>query len=254
MRPSIASIAVVLLVVTAGCGGFVGDDGGTETDESADDELLPGLTESAVTDRHALLREHYTALEDEGYRIDWERTVSDASGTVLEFENGSTEVAADRTPARERFVREDENGSVEVERWSDGETTIVRQNQFGSVTYVPGSRVPVEPTPPIPLGEAYDAVDSVAVEDGADERYVLEGTAEELGSYESVSFTLVLAADGYLAAYALEGELAKDDDAPFAADRAFVEEEFALEPTESEPEEPNWLEDGLEEITEETDG
>jgi hypothetical protein len=251
MHPSIASIAVVFLVVTAGCGGFVGDDDETAIDDSPDDELLPGLTESAVTDRHVLLNEHYTALEEEGYRLDWDRTVSDASGAVLEFENGSTVVAANRTLARERFVGENE--SVELDRWSNDEETILRENRSGSVTYVPDASATVELTPPIPLDEAYDAVDSITVEGNSSERYVLEGTADALGNYESVSFRLVLDEEGYLTGYALEGTL-RDEESSSGTERTTVEEAFTLEPTDADPDEPDWLEEARDEIDAETVG
>ncbi|SEQ36708.1 hypothetical protein SAMN04489841_1570 [Natrinema salaciae] len=70
------------------------------------------------------------------------------------------------------------------------------------------------------------------------------GPRGKLGHYENVSFTLTLAEDGHLTAYALEGELTAD------GDRRFVTEEFTQEITAVEPTEPAWLEEGRDEIEE----
>lgn len=175
MRPAFVSV-LVLVVLTADCDGLLGDDGQSVGDEPEDDELLPGLTDSGVTDRHLLLREHDNTLEDEAYRTEWERTVSDGSEAVLGYENSSQVVAAGGTSAHERIVREDETGSLEHDRWIDAETPLVRQNESGSVTYVPDSIGSVEPTPPISIEEAYAAADSITDEEGTDERYVLDRT------------------------------------------------------------------------------
>ncbi|ELY58110.1 hypothetical protein C491_09954 [Natronococcus amylolyticus DSM 10524] len=251
MRGRLALFAVVLVVLTAGCGGLVGDDG-DDDEEGGDRELAPGLAESGVTDSNLLVNEHRSQLEDRPFRTELERTVVD-DGTTIGAEHVSQAVAAGGAPARERTVLEDDTGTVEYDQWIQPETPLVRHNESGSVAYGVGGHQSVGPSPPIPLDDAYDAVDSVAVEEDSSERYVLEGTTEDLGSYESVAFTLVLAEEGYLEAYALEGILPDDEESVLATDRTTVEEEFFLEPTETGPEEPAWLEEAREEIAAEHD-
>lgn len=246
MRRRPVLLAVALVASTAGCGGLVGDaeDG---DDDNGDRELAPGLTESSVTDSHLLVNEHRSQLEDRTYRTELERTAVD-DGTVVGAETVSQVVAPGGSPARERTVLEDETGTIEYDRWIHPETPFVRHDESDAVDYDIDGRQSVDPAPPIPLDDAYDAVDSVAVEEDSSERYVLEGVADSLGSYESVSFALVLAEDGYLEAYALEGTLPDDEESVLATDRTTVEEEFSLEPTDTGPEEPPWLEEAREEI------
>lgn len=252
MRGRLALLAVALVVLTAGCGGLVGDDGDGEGDDG-ERELAPGLTESGVTDSHLLVNEHRSQLEDRAYRAELERTAVD-DGTVVGSEQVSQAVAPGGSPARERAVLEDETGTVEYDRWIEPETPLARHDESGAVDYDIDGRQSVDPSPPIPLEDAYEAVDSVAVEEDSSERYVLEGVADTLGSYELASFTLVLAEDGYLEAYALEGTVPDDEESILATDRTTVEEEFSLEPTDAGPEEPAWLEEAHEEIAAEHDG
>ncbi|AGB37261.1 hypothetical protein [Natronococcus occultus] len=247
MRGRRALLAGGLVVVTAGCGGLVGDDG---DDEGGDRELAPGLTESGVTDSHLLVNEHRSQLEDRAHRTKLERTVTD-DGAVVGSETVSQVVAPGGSPARERTVLEDDTETVEYDQWIEPETPLVRHNESGSIAYDISGQQSVDPSPPIPLDNAYDAVDSVAVEEDSSEPYVLEGVTEDLGSYESVSFTLILTEEGYLEAYALEGMLPDDEASVLATDRTTVEEEFSLEPADTGPEEPPWLEEAHEEIDDE---
>jgi hypothetical protein len=69
-----------------------------------------------------------------------------------------------------------------------------------------------------------------------------------------VSFRLVLAEEGALTAYALEGVRAGDDGSPFAATRLTVSETFTLEPTDADPDELDWLEQAHHETDAETGG
>jgi hypothetical protein len=249
MRRRPVLLGVALIASTAGCGRLVGD----AEEDDGDRELAPGLTESGVTDSNLLVNEHRNQLEDRSYRAELERTAVDG-GTVVGSEDVSQVVAPGGSPARERTVLEDETGTVEYDQWIEPETPLVRHDESGTVDYDIGGRQSVDSSPPIPLDDAYDAVDEVSVEDGSSERYVLEGTADSLGSYESASFTLVLAEDGYLEAYALEGILPDEEESVLATDRTTVEEAFSLEPTDVGPEEPPWLEEAREEIAAEHDG
>ncbi|WP_226006287.1 hypothetical protein [Natrinema salinisoli] len=244
-RAHTVTLLVVLIVMTAGCGGLVDDRTDSTTNDANESELLPGLTEEGVTDRYLLLSAHHDAFDHKSYRNSRETVTRDETGTVVERETQTVVAAPTGSPARvERTVSGNGTETVIYDHWIDPELPIVRTNESGTVTYTPDSTRAIEPAPPIPLEEAYDAVETVTVENGSDERYRLEGHTDRLGRYENVSFTLTLAEDGHLTAYTLEGELTTD------GDRHFVTEEFTQEITAVEPTEPAWLEEGRDEIEE----
>lgn len=245
MHDHTVTLLVVLVVMAAGCGGLVDDGTDSTTNDANESELLPGLTEAGVTDSYLLLSAHYDAFDHKSYRSSRETVTRDETGTVVERETETTVAAPTGSPARvERTVSGNGTETVTDDHWIDTELPIVRTNESGTVTYTPDSTRSIEPVPPIPLEEAYDAVESVTVENGSDERYRLEGHTDQLGRYENVSFTLTLAEDGYLTAYTLEGARTVD------GDRRFVTEEYTQEIRAVEPTEPAWLEEGRDEIEE----
>lgn len=99
-----AVLAVALLLVLAGCGGFSGD-GATDADattlpeettvESTDDPP-PGLSESGVTDAAALAAAHEAALVDRSYTYDREVRIVAENGTELGRWHQRAQVGADR--------------------------------------------------------------------------------------------------------------------------------------------------------------
>lgn len=247
--------AIVCVVILTGCGGLGGFDGQSD-DGSADHDLLPGLSATEVTDSNLLLDRHYE-MEDEGFRTEWERTVTNESGAVVVRKTGTQIVAPGGVPARERIIRRQPNGTTGQEFWLDGGTSVLRLNESGSVRYIPASQRSVQPAPPFPLQDAYEAVDSVTVRSIFDEpAYILEGRADRLGRYENVSFRLRLSAEGHLAAGTFDGEWATGTETPVGTQNPSVELTYSLEPlsaVEAGPTEPPWIEEARTEIGTESD-
>lgn len=248
MRERYLLLTLAALTLTiGGCSTVFEEDREREpygVDEPVDVELLPGLTETEVTDEYALYEAHHDALENEPYHTDWQRTVRAENGTVVERWRRNTTVTADRSPARIRHVVQ--NGETETaDAWITNETAYIRHtgSDSESARYVEdpslmqgGERSPLS----VPLQEVYGIVDTVTVE--GNETYRLEGEADELGGLENVSITLVLSESGYVTEYALDGERT-----PFDGERLNVEEQFTLETAEEiGVEEPAWLDEAKE--------
>lgn len=255
MRAIVALVAVVML---AGCGGFVGSDQQSPSTDPADRTLLPGLSGAEVTNSSLLAAQH-DELTGKAYRMEWKQTVTDGSGTALSFENRTGVVAAGGNPARERIVRRGPTAIApnvsRTDYWSDDELSIVRESGAGSVQYAEVTDEVVSPDPPFPLERAYDAVDRVIVRPRASEPYVLEGHTDHFGRYENVSFRLTLSADGYLTAATLDGEPLYS--ALYRADEVSVELTYTLRQLavfESGPTEPAWIETARTEIGNQSTG
>lgn len=149
------ALTVALLVVLAGCSGFVGDeptgaDPTTETPTTTDEpsEVAPGLSEDGVTDARELAEAHREALRGSSHTQLVEETIRDEDGEVIETVRSESRVAADGD-RRHAITEIDSDPSeiqpfpyAEVEIWSN-ETTIYRQvTPNGTVEYHEGSELP----------------------------------------------------------------------------------------------------------------
>ncbi|MFP9060783.1 hypothetical protein ACLI4R_09655 [Natrialbaceae archaeon A-chndr2] len=223
--------AVVLLVVLAGCSGAFGDgvereNYGVETPiepEQSVETDVPGLTTEGVTDWTALWFAHVEYVGGSAYELTRETTYVDSNGSVLYNETVRVTVASDGT---ERIVQRIEtpvhhnesNGNETTrmdqrtrEQWRTDERTAVRETISNESTVhtdrlltETGTQLPVNPNTLFP---AVDDVQTVTT-DGSTQ-YLLTGSGTLL-SYQEATFWVLIAEEGYIQAFHLEGTTTHD--------------------------------------------
>lgn len=217
---------VVLLVVLAGCSGAFGNDvdrenygveAGIEPEQSVETDV-PGLTTEEVTDWTALWFGHVEIVGGSAYELTRETTYVDSNGTVLRNETVRVTVASDgterivqriETPARHNESNGNETTRMDHrtrEQWRIDEATAVRETSSNESTVhtdrmltETGTQLPVNPNTLFP---AVDDVTTVTT-DGSTQ-YLLTGSGTLL-SYQETTFWILIAEEGYVQAFHLEG-------------------------------------------------
>ncbi|MCU4753701.1 hypothetical protein OB919_17220 [Halobacteria archaeon AArc-curdl1] len=218
--------AVVLLVVLAGCSGAFGDgverenygvEATIEPEQSVETDV-PGLTTEGVTDWTALWFAHVEYVGGSAYELTRETTYVDSNGSVLYNETVRVTVASDgterivqrvETPARHNESDWNETTRMDNrtrEQWRIDEVTAVREIRSNESTVhtdrvltETGTQLPVNPNTLFPAVE-----DVTTVTTDGSTQYLLTGSGSLL-SYQETTFWILIAEEGYVQAFHLEG-------------------------------------------------
>lgn len=218
-RRFVVSLAVVLVIVTAGCGTLDGDAGSDRQpydveeelefdgefefeEESAGDGPIPGLFEDEVVDAETLAAFHRFALDSKPHVVVRKTTARYEDGTVAYTSHTEAVVKRGGTPAYselryESTIADDPNTSIE--QWTDGDGTTLRIETADSVRYATLSGSSVSPTMhfPVRLEAVLESVDTVSVEDdGEDRSYLLESDSESVERFDRMHLSVT--EDGFV--------------------------------------------------------
>lgn len=102
MRASVRTAVLALCLVTAGCGGFVGDQPSVTqptvtpapVPDGPPEAVAPGLTEAGVSDVDALVRAHVVGLSNTSYTVEHRHTVHDRNRTLVVRQDTHAEISA----------------------------------------------------------------------------------------------------------------------------------------------------------------
>jgi len=161
--PSQEVVAVILLVVLAGCGSLFGSgprDPSTEetvtpvslseTPPSTDSDWsaagFPGVTPDGDIDASALLASHVQTLADKSFEIPWSRTATRTNGSLDQFTDSFTyqvRVAAD---SRFRLVENSSRFESRRQIYGSTDSRYIRCADTGDVTFVAESTTESPPS------------------------------------------------------------------------------------------------------------
>ncbi|MFC3477512.1 hypothetical protein [Halobacterium litoreum] len=273
-RPSVAAVACALLVVSAGCAGLVGSDGGTTTDatttepspttettseptETSAERLAPGLTRDGVVDAAALADAHRDAVRNHSFTRQSRVERTNDSATVS---RESTMVAASESHWRWRVTTDGtplalgtSNGTFV--QYADGEQVVWRLESPAreNATYgvrsisVDGGSEPIPPAQVFPSAlYERDLVYSlfgnadVTVERANESAIRVRGTVAEMAvdreQVTDVAFAATVTPEG----------LVESLEMTYEQDGATVERTVRFERTGGDPvERPGWYDTAL---------
>lgn len=143
---TLTPVALVVLVVLAGCSGLpvIGTESGrvtvTPAEVPTDEEkgtIAPGITETGVVDAQALVDAHQRELANESVTMNYSiRTVAE-NGTEISRTNSTIRYGANRTVTHTHSTKTDvdRTGATERQSWSNETDTYVRMKKNGTISY-----------------------------------------------------------------------------------------------------------------------
>lgn len=147
-RSAVATVALALLLVTAGCSGILGGGSGSPTPTTTDapgtdgtgDSVaneVPGVENGTLTDRTALLAAHERALLATGFETDVRvnATVVEQDQLVNSQRRQRTVVEADAVEYQYRTTNSPGGGTVQFDHWANESVSVVRGQIGDTVQY-----------------------------------------------------------------------------------------------------------------------
>lgn len=248
----------------------------TPASAGLEDDSPPGLTADGLEDSRLLWHAHRNRLDDRPYSTDVETVATGADGSTVfvreqrsridfgddrhaihEWTRGNLSVAyapdLPSNPGSNPAILPD-GDEVKTEHWFGAEGPYLRlEAENGSVTYLDGYEIPVLPGDwrlQAPLRSMQNATVDRR-EDRGGTYYVVSADGVRQGSGfvadEPFSLTLHVTPAGLIERYRLEGTVRVDGE-----DLRLVETGWVYGVGESSPERPDWYEDAVEAVSEET--
>lgn len=271
--PRAGIVAVVLLVVLAGCGGFVPglEDGGTErgpytveegqrpsandSTDSGPDVLAPGLTTEGVENESLLFDQHFSHLE---------RASRNGTYRIATWYNRTVDGTLDRATRERHVVQYPERryrSTTEVtdastgtsERWVEADHALLRTDhpaEPASYTAFKNGGQPEHPRKPREqLSEVLYALGTAQENATVTERvrndttvYVVNLPTETHTSATRTTYTVHIRADGFVTQYSTRSVYEEE-----SGQTTLVEVDRSFETTPHETlERPDWYDEALE--------
>jgi len=241
MNHYLMTVALVTVVVLAGCSGFTPEETTIETTPSEDEttiettpsgdvEYPPGITDDKIADSFTLADAHSTTLQDTSFSVSQTSEIRYTNGTLYTRENQSTHVAADKTRFRYRSTV---NGTAPrflggpsgtVELYSNGSVVVRKLEARGNVSYGLVTNPQGEPADPLstyrgmPLQSSripilFGQIENVSVTRQSNGTYLVEATSSSSNTLEvrgtsvrnitAVDFSATVTSDGLVREYRL---------------------------------------------------
>ncbi|ELY88928.1 hypothetical protein [Natrialba taiwanensis] len=201
MRRLVTALLVALLVTAAGCSAF---ESSPDTEEreplTVDDELVPGLSESGITDTVALSNAHLSELESATFERTQTTYWYDETDTISNVANTTQTVTDDAAYS----VRENDPDYLEAnetqqpirrQEWRSADDELGRVIDATGETHVLSQTAgPDSPSLPVSIHRFDEVEHSVAIEQtaGGAERYRLTGAGNlSDGTYMEIDRTFI---------------------------------------------------------------
>lgn len=262
-------LAVILVVLTAGCGG-VADSAGTGDRDAFDVEqtvrpsgptagdLPPGLSFDGIDDERALMSGHWDRVDGDAFSIATVVTATDENGTVVY----TREQVFQSDPGVPRYyLRDNRSGQLptgtpgvagipvdgprRIEYWVNGSRSLERLERDGNATYQRDASPRVRTGHRL-LASAVLSVGSESVEqrslDG-ETHLLVEGTQPPAGSpFEADNFSsrVIVSEDGLIRLVELRGTVVVDGERIRITRRVVV-----YDVGETTPERPEWYDEAM---------
>lgn len=215
---TLTPVAVVLLVVLAGCSGLpvFGTETGRVSVTPADvptgggsGTIAPGVTETGIVNAQALVDAHRRVLVNEPMTMNSSVHAVAENGTVLHRVNSTVRYGANRTNVYTHTSRTapGRTGSTEREGWSNDTDSyvLVRENSTTMYHHRPGMNTTVFPVIMKSLKNVVDISVQNLSNSGGPDQYRLEGTSKGVNE-QSPEYQLTLRIDerGFIHEYRYE--------------------------------------------------